>query len=760
MPFGLLKDASGERDELIMSFFDDLNDAAVNNAGLFMLGHMIQSHNNASRMQAIAKSQAASESLQAESNSLQKAQLRIQEEALRFEREREKKEREIQETRAAENARAEADLKDFRNLLSYSELMIDAESNSNEFILATLEILYIMLHDQGKRAKLTKADTDSFMTFRHRLFSCRQNFMTVNHGPSCVAAATKKLMFYTGNLSDFVGEQQTWKSMFIILVNRIYEPIKNPRLMVYAVALTEGPFRSFFPSGYSFERAKSALKDRFGVVKFADEDVDQLKKKVETGSASITKDADNLAIQITSSLQENLNFDRCAVTCLSDQISIDDGSRNLTSHDVLLALTRSSCTQSLHVDPEIQLFLNILSYVDAHDSGRWTQSIPSATLQAYQQFIDILTLCDREVVEANEAAIQLRLISSHQLLSFVEDGIESIKQSNATIHSNMEKSRKEAIQERVSEFKRNSASRYGDVRLAKPVGANTLLSNSDRTAIAEAVAMTEVGNIAEAENLFSELHKKSNMQATVRSQELLQAIEPLRAAITEAKACLTKVEHASTVVRTEFEKLSAPAARLRSLRGNGNIATVALEQSLKYMHSIVIQSSFQPGSELGMRINVLVANAQPACRAANICFNWQPHPIPIDGYVSRLQTRSNAPMEVFLNALCAIAACDGDFCMAEQKVVKEIINELRVELPDKKVSASIFSFCREARQGNLQRVIAQSIADLRTLQNTQLASQLENALKKMVFADGNVAASEKQVFQQMMNTISVAEKSA
>ena len=122
--------------------------------------------------------------------------------------------------------------------------------------------------------------------------------------------------------------------------------------------------------------------------------------------------------------------------------------------------------------------------------------------------------------------------------------------------------------------------------------------------------------------------------------------------------------------------------------------------------------------------------------------------------VAGLQPKCTHLGSIYINALCAISAADGNFCIAEQREIEKRVAKAPIELSAASVKNVIAGWCDRARQGSVIGMIAQSIVDTQNMRsNLPLAKSMVLDLRAIAQADGDPSKSESVVHNAIVNQL-------
>jgi uncharacterized tellurite resistance protein B-like protein len=260
------------------------------------------------------------------------------------------------------------------------------------------------------------------------------------------------------------------------------------------------------------------------------------------------------------------------------------------------------------------------------------------------------------------------------------------------------------------------------------------------------IVNTRNGNIRQAIQMIPQLTELGERQL---ASQLELAIAEARRPYDHIKALMGQVE-------AEYERLSTPA---RLLWGPGIFNSYdKLEGLLHLIQREIIKFPYSQSSELGQAILKITKRLQPACELTDLCLTWTPKPESFEEIIRKSVPRNIDDNAIHINALCALASADGDFCAKEQRLIMELVTSSHVASTVASARATIVSWCDQARGNSIAKLIAQSIVDTERLGKSREKSVrlLEN-LKRVAVADGQATKSEATVYREiesrLINTV-------
>lgn len=173
-----------------------------------------------------------------------------------------------------------------------------------------------------------------------------------------------------------------------------------------------------------------------------------------------------------------------------------------------------------------------------------------------------------------------------------------------------------------------------------------------------------------------------------------------------------------------------------------------LQRLLIMVNSAIKGSGWHRDGEAWKKVEALIYSLEPVCEFAEISFSWLP--LSFSGNSFGKPIRRLSAIEVFVNCLCAIAACDGDFCVSEQRAVLSVSQRVAPNATEEQIIALIRNWVHQSRQAGLDAYISQCVADSVILRNTQFASVAKQAFLFILNADGEQEENEIFVAKSML----------
>jgi Txe/YoeB family toxin of Txe-Axe toxin-antitoxin module len=215
-----------------------------------------------------------------------------------------------------------------------------------------------------------------------------------------------------------------------------------------------------------------------------------------------------------------------------------------------------------------------------------------------------------------------------------------------------------------------------------------------------------------------------------------------------ARECQELIKHVETHVNrchAEYAKLDT---KWRNFWGQD---VSDLQKLLGMVNSAIKGSGWHCEGEAWRKIEALIHSLEPVCEFADISFNWLP--LSFDPNSFQLPVRKLLPLEVFVNCLCAVAACDGDFCVSEQRAVLAVSKRVASNAAEDQIVALIRDWVQQSRQIGLNAYISQCVADSVTLKNTPFASVSKQAFLFILNSDGEQDKNEVFIAKSMLQRI-------
>ncbi len=221
----------------------------------------------------------------------------------------------------------------------------------------------------------------------------------------------------------------------------------------------------------------------------------------------------------------------------------------------------------------------------------------------------------------------------------------------------------------------------------------------------------------------------------------------------EVKQLITKQETTFSNLEKVFHKCVCECERQNSTikKISGMIFGVShdeLRNMLFGANQAVKKAGWAIGSELSQKVHLLIVSAEPACELTDMCFSWGQ--FNVEPILAKMNPRKLKPEIAFINALCAIASSDGDFCQKEQSLVSKIIHRYSSTIPKKTAAKAIHLWAKAARSAGLVEAVAQSIVDVDNVKATPLQSLIHKCLLNVVNADGRKDKSEVHAYNAII----------
>ena len=268
--------------------------------------------------------------------------------------------------------------------------------------------------------------------------------------------------------------------------------------------------------------------------------------------------------------------------------------------------------------------------------------------------------------------------------------------------------------------------------------------DNQKAEVSEALRQVKLGNVRRAAELADFL---LGQRDTHTSQKLGEEIS-------RARAPLQRMQELQRLVLEEYERLNTPIRRAWG-PGFGKVYQ-ELETRLRKLNVAVRQSKYPPTSELGGEVDKVIESVVPACELAELCFTWKKPRVTLSDLIAKLQPRATHPASAYINAMCAIAAADGEFCLEEQRKIEELLESAPINLTATSIKNVIGHWCDKARSGSVLQMIAQSVVDTRVLRGQpELANAMIRDLYSVAKADGEASHSEGIVYKAIKSELGV-----
>ncbi len=750
-----------------MSFFEDLGDAFESNMGWFMLANAVNTNRIASAQQtmAIAQREASGADQRMKERELDLLEKQMEQNE-RWQKEQqalaeaEKKRQELEWKRQETEARK---LKQLRALLAYCEILI-ANDEHNGFTLATLEILVPSLEAMKDACSPQSDDSLRMQQFSVHLKRARTKFLLENKSSTCISMAMHQAELWITNLNVLSNIGSGLSAIIQRWIDSLYSSIDNPSLLQVALSVSESPLRAFFPKGRDTKASQAAMTDRQGLIRCSEEDWQRLHAQCAHFNESIAAEAKELVAAIEGETDAwfsgNAWLRRLNSKTLIRKKSNTTEHASVSSMDLIQAISSTNHYRGIAVDSTIQPFLAILEQASVHSKSRikspeltGLRLVPELAIQCYRELVVLLADAD-ESVQVNQTAMAIvQCIANSDLPNCFEEGVSRLLYINQETLAKQERERVELKQKRLAEFKaRNTTGTASTVNPPRrsPL-ANSRTQNHGMPPSSQGV---DPNRPVETTNDNEEL---ISLKAWILAGNLLDVrkrlshrIESENVAFVEAMAALEQVENQwerlkaiYCKVDVEYEKAISPKGKIDFLK-QGSYPN--LEAALREFHDESVQAGFHCGSELREKIDEWIENLRSVCEFAGMCLSWSVVSIPLEEMIRHVRPRDLLPADVYINALCAMASSDGDFCNQEKWTVHKWVIDARIDVAKSAIVTSIEQWCQFARERSLQRSIAQSVVDVKSLRKTPLAPKLLQGLSAVLRADAKTTAAETKVF--------------
>jgi hypothetical protein len=173
-----------------------------------------------------------------------------------------------------------------------------------------------------------------------------------------------------------------------------------------------------------------------------------------------------------------------------------------------------------------------------------------------------------------------------------------------------------------------------------------------------------------------------------------------------------------------------------------------LQVNLSLANSYIKKSGWDTDGEAWKRVEALIRELEPICEYAEVSFNWQP--LSFDTSSFQVACRKIVPIVAFINALCAIASCDGDFCVTEQRTVIAVVNRFAKNITEEQIVGVIRKWIHDSKKVGLGKYISQCVVDTANLRNTSFAGIAKQSFIAVLNADGQQDPQEIFVTKAML----------
>jgi hypothetical protein len=743
-----------------VSFFEDLGDAFESNMGWFMLANAVNTNRIASAQQSIASGQREMAEVDQEMKrrelALLEKQIALSEQMQKEQRQALAEQERLQRLAEERQATEAYQLRRFRGLLAYCEVII-ANGEESEFNLATLEVLMPSLEAFKDICSLNSEDFARMQKFYVHFKSARSKCLSNHKSNACIAVAIKHLDSWTAKTKALSNVETKFSTAISRWTESLFTRVQNPKLLQVALSLSESPLRKFFPREQDTKAVRASITDREGLIQCSQEEWQKIYDQCVEWNKNVSDEAKTLRLESSQLIDTWFIENTWLHSLKTKSAGIDKANaRNEISKKSMGGIQALSATnhyQSIAVDSSVQPFLVVLDQAAKHaatksDAPELTGLllVPSPAIQSYRRFVSQLNDTDHTLISIQNALVTLQCIAKSELPNCLEEGVSRILYINRETVASKQRELLEIRNKRLAEFQARSGKaprpqthQNSPKTKSKPVNNSPHFSESVCEA-SRLLAWIKAGNISEArENLASQVDPES-----VEYKEVQQALEHVLSKWNQLRQSYDKVNTAYK------NTVSAKGQQDHLQHGSHSDLDVAIHA----FHKLLMSASFHPGSELQVILEEWIEDLQPICEFTGMCLSWDTVEMPLEELIKHVRPRDVTPSDAYINALCAIAASDGDFCTQEKWAAKKWVIEARLPIDTTIITGTIEQWCQFARERSLQRSVAQSIVDTTILRKNPLAAKLLQGLSAVLRADGKTTAAETKVFELMKRQLS------
>lgn len=679
------------------------------------------------------------------------------------------------------------------------------------FVLASLEILDALIASKNT-SSLQMSDYAAHKDFQRKLIQTKEQIPDITANGGALQVAGQQLNTLSRSLNKIADEIQSIDSECLRFRtdqdnqfhHRLFEDGTTSYLMAEGcLGATQGPkpnpdATNAWIKSIDITGIKTSVQD-------AQAWVETLTRDIQDGQSAHQKLKEKLE-SLIKAIRNTFNGFYNAVTPKSltgSETELSEHSSASPTEVDILVFSDPPKLEKLKIGVSISLYLNLAEDISSGAIAFPTLDTKSAA-NSYSKFMSALLRCDESLKLLPSAATNLKqfTVNIEDLSQFldgesihrtVENTLKSLKQEwqddqgrltsaskeavsgdlakaiknvkelRATTRFNLDyKETESTIRQQLAERDRqqlaNATKEAASGDLAKAIKSvkelraasqseldykevDSLiaqrLAQRDRKQLANAIAQATLGNIAAAKKIIDKLRNAS--QGNLDFNEI-------ETALAKQLATYSKIEDAYNQVIEEHGRLDTKFRRFWG-EGLGN-SYKGLEQRLKEMNVLVQQVPWAMGSELSKQMAELVTKVRPCCDLVQVAFTWGK--VSIEQLLTNLKVQRVNPETAFVNALCAVAAADGDFCSTEQLSVKDMCKSSLTQITEQKIEETIDAWTKIARSKGMAPYIAQSIVNIDNLKGTEYDKMLLNCLMEIVKADGTKQKWESSVYNAML----------
>ena len=586
------------------------------------------------------------------------------------------------------------------------------------FSLASLEILDVAIQSIAANAALDMHDHNHQKAFRERLMASRalldgitEKVLALDLALDYLKDFTHRLIQVSSDIRSLISELRPINAAFATALQNASQWSVFSKQLQSKIPITISQ-ASFAKQVQLSDHAQASNKLSNGELNSA------LESFAKSSAALLVKINEVHAHQFVNRINSEFEALGGSIfvkrTKAKHNARTDDLSVAEMTVDVLIFSKPPQLTQ-LRLKGPVLLFLHLLK-------DRVSNELAYRSLQhkqisnSYQAFMSALNACDSEMeclqrLRRETKVIKTELSQLHNELStgdFQESTRQALKQ----------------VQER--EYRRLQ-------KESQEIGNEQTITSGQ---IREAIALAKSGDTSRAKSI-----RDRRIYMAYKHLDLAQ----LDAVIDYQMSTLHALSVEQKGLLREFNRINTLFRRIYG-RGDGK-AMAELVRRISVMNDRATSVTWAAGSELSKNLRNLVVKVMPACRLAGLDMRWEPK--SLDDLVAEHSPSTHDAQAAFLNALCAVAAADGHFCLEEVHRIQKACESFLC-VTEAHSDEMIKSWRRQAETIGIQRQIAQSISDVLILRNTTFAAPLSKHLIEVAKADGLATRCEGAVYTAIM----------
>jgi tellurite resistance protein len=209
--------------------------------------------------------------------------------------------------------------------------------------------------------------------------------------------------------------------------------------------------------------------------------------------------------------------------------------------------------------------------------------------------------------------------------------------------------------------------------------------------------------------------------------------------------------------RREYQVLqnsakSSAKAKLLTWLGDTVGDDSRLEAALIETTQLVQRVKWAKSSECMKEIRSLIKESELWSLRCEILLRWVPVRPSLSDALKLQESPKWTAEQAFVNAMCAVAAADGDFCVDEKRAVVRIAKRVGIATDDEAVSIvieSVKTWLQVARKEGLTVMLARSVRGIVNIEDQTLRNKLRKALQFIADADGTREQREDAILKLM-----------